>query len=246
MIKDNAVEKRPPSLAFRTGQIAAAASCFPMNPPACLFALALLLAACQPQNAPQRKAGADPRPGPPAVDDIQLEKRPDGLWYQTGAQQPFTGTDIEPDRKKAEEENRLGFIVVSPYENGLVHGTLKVYYPNGDLQEEVVYEKGARKLSTMYYTGGQKKHHVAFNARNLAEGPYTRWHKTGQPETVGTFDENEKYHGDHKIYDENGQLIGHYTMTHGVATEIHFETDEMKKHRAEKHFDQPPVQNPAP
>ena len=211
-----------------------------------LVCLALLFAACQPQNAPQGKAETKDGPGPPDLDSIQLEKRADGLHYEKGAEKPFTGTDIEPDRKKAEEENRLGFVMVSPYQDGLLHGTLKVYYPNGDLQEEVVYEKGARKLSTAYYKGGQKKHHVAFNAKGVAEGPYVRWYENGQLETEGNFDENEKFHGDHKIYDEAGALAAHYTMERGTVTKIHFETERMKNVRAEKRFDQPPSAPPAP
>ena len=186
------------------------------------------------------------RPAPPALDEIHLEKRADGLFYEKASEKPFTGTDIEPDRKKAEEENRLGFVMVSPYQDGLLHGTLKVYYPNGDLQEEIVYEKGARKISTAYYTGGQKKHHVAFNAKGVAEGPYIRWYRNGKIETEGTFDENEKFHGDHKIYDETGALAAHYTMERGTVKEIHFETENMKKVRAEKRFDQPPSAKPPP
>lgn len=217
-----------------------------MSFPLRFLGLALVLVSCQPQKVSERKDEPDTRPRPPALDDIELEKRADGLFYARGAEKPFTGTDIEPDRLKAEEENRLGFVMVSPYQEGFLQGTVKVYYPNGDLQEEVVYEKGARKLSTMYYTGGQKKHHVAFNAKGLAEGPYLRWHKNGKPETEGNFDENEKFHGEHKIYDEAGTLIGHYTMKHGVMAAVHLETEEMKKIRAEKRFDQLPSAPPTP
>jgi hypothetical protein len=206
-----------------------------------LVCLALLFAACKPQNVTEKNTEAGESPGPPAMDAIHLEKRPDGRSYEKGSEKPFTGTDIEPDRKKAEEENRLGFVMVSPYQDGLLHGTVKVYYPNGDLQEDLVYENGAKKLSTMYYKGGQKKHHVAFNAKGVAEGPYVRWHPTGKLETEGTFDENEKFHGDHKVYDESGTLAAHYTMERGRVVEIHFETEAMKKVRAEKRFDQPPA-----
>jgi hypothetical protein len=211
-----------------------------------LIGLALLFTACKPQNAPEKKTEAGEGPGAPALDEILLEKRADGLSYEKGADKPFTGTDIEPDRKKAEEENRLGFVMVSPYQDGLLHGTVKVYYPNGELQEDLVYEKGAKKLSTAYYKGGQKKHHVAFNAKGVAEGPYVRWYENGQLETEGNFDENEKFHGDHKIYDENGKLAAHYTMDRGRVTTIHFETEWMKKVRAEKRFDQPPTKSTAP
>ena len=217
-----------------------------MKPYSCLLCLALVFAACKPQNMPDKKAGNDGKPGTPELDSITLEKRADGLLYEKGAEKPFTGTDIEPDEKKAKEENRLGFVMVSPYQDGLLHGTLKVYYPNGDLQEEVVYENGARKLSTAYYTGGQKKHHVAFNAKGVAEGPYIRWYRNGKIETEGTFDENEKFQGDHKVYDEDGTLAAHYTMERGRVTTIHFENERMKAARAEKRFDQPAKSSPAP
>lgn len=211
-----------------------------------LFSSMILLAACKPQSAPAGKAEADEPPAPPALDTITLEKRADGLSYEKGAEKPFTGTDIEPDEKKAREENRLGFVVVSPYQNGLLHGTQKTYYPNGDLQEELVCENGAKKLSTVYYSGGQKKHHVAFNAKGVAEGPYVRWYNNGNIETEGTFDENEKFHGDHRIYDENGTLAAHYTMERGRVTNIHFENERMKAARSEKRFDQPPSASPSP
>ena len=163
-----------------------------------------------------------------------MEKRDDGKFYLKGSDQPFTGTDIEPDEKKAKEENRIGFVMVTPYEDGVVHGTVKIYYPNGDLQEELVMDKGARKLSTIYYTKGAKKTHVAFNAKGVAEGPYTRWHPNGQVHTEGTFDENEKFHGDFKRFDEEGKLIAHFTTEHGRISTVHFENEEMKKERLAK------------
>ena len=172
--------------------------------------------------------------GPPALDTIKLEKRADGLFYQVAADKPFTGTDIEPDEKKIREENRLGFVMVTPYAAGKIHGTMRIYYKSGQLQEERVYDQGAARLSTIYHSNGAKKTHVAYNAKGVAEGPYTRWHDNGKTHTEGIFDENEKFHGEFKKFDDQGNLIAHYVMEHGKVAKVMAESPEQKTERFEK------------
>ncbi len=200
----------------------------------CGLLMGFVLVSCQP-SAPQSKPkSADKNPGPPAIDQITLEKRADGLFYQTGTDKPFTGSDIEPDIKKAKEENRNGFVVVTPYKDGRIHGTMKIFYPTGDLQEERVYEEGAPKESTIYYTKLAKKTYVKINAKGVAEGPYTRWHPNGKLHTEGVFDENEKFHGEFKKFDEAGTLTAHYTMDHGKIATVHAESPAQKEERLKK------------
>ena len=192
------------------------------------------LVACQPAGDAKGKPGKVIKPGPPALDAITLEKRPSGLFCVVGTDQPFTGTDVEPDTKKAIDENRLGFVLVTPYKDGRIHGTAKTYYPKGELQEERIYVDGAAKTSTIYHANGQKKTFVAINAKGVAEGSYMRWYPDGKVHTEATFDENEKFHGVFHKFDEAGTLVADYTMNHGVIAEIRHESAAQREERIKK------------
>lgn len=173
----------------------------------------------------------------PEIDEITLEKRDDGLFYAKGADKPFTGTDVEPDKVKAEEEGRMGFVVATPYVDGKVHGDKTTYYPSGPMQEERTYEHGVPKSSVVYFpesSGGGIKVKVNLNAADKAEGLYQRWHPNGQLHTEGHLDADERFHGEFKEYDEDGQLQAHYQWEHQKLVEVIFETPEQKQLRLEK------------
>jgi hypothetical protein len=205
--------------------------------PAFAILAACLLPACQPPADWEGKtaAGSKDKPaGPPAIDDIKLEKRDDGLFYQVGASEPFTGTDVEPDTVKATEESRLGFVISATYAAGKPHGTRTTYYAAGGVQEERVYENGVPKKTTTYYPsskGGGKKVEVELNAKDVGEGKITRWYPNGKVQTDANLDAEEKWHGEFKDYNEQGELKGHYRWEHGALREIIFETPEQKTQR---------------
>ena len=201
-----------------------------------LLPTALLVISCQP--APEWKAEAekaaqstDGELKAPAIDKLTLEKRADGLMYEPGAEEPFSGSDVEPLMGGDPPTPREGFSVVVPYLNGKIHGTKETYFPSGKLREARVYEHGVAKESTVNFPSGKKKLFAKLNAKDVAEGEYKRWYENGQLHTEGTHDENERFHGEFKEYDENGRLTGHYLWENGKLMKIFFETPEQKEER---------------
>ncbi len=192
----------------------------------------VLACACNRPAEPAKRPAAVPPA--PAMDAITLERRDDGLYYQVGAAQPFTGTDVEPDRKKEQEEQRMGFVLATPYQAGRIHGAKTCYYPGGGVQEERVFENGVARSSTLYFPpsrGGGKKLEVPLNAKDVAEGRMLRYFPNGKLFTEAFLDADEKWHGDFKEYSEDGTLQGHYRWEHGVLREMVSETPEQKAKR---------------
>jgi antitoxin component YwqK of YwqJK toxin-antitoxin module len=171
--------------------------------------------------------------------EVKVEVRADGLAYLPGATQPFTGDAIEIhlNRTPARVARRI------PYLNGLKHGKVSTYSPGRRLKEERTYDMGRPVSSDVFHINGKKKFAVFLNDKDMAEGPYKRWHDNGVLQAECTFDANERFHGEEKDYDTEGKLIGHYRLEHGNLLEIIFETPEMKAERILKST--PPTPKPA-
>lgn len=171
----------------------------------------------------------------PAIDKLTLEKRADGLMYEPGSEKPFTGKDVEPLMAGNPPQPREGFAVIIPYLDGKIHGTKETYFSSGRLRETRIYEHGVAKESTVNFPSGKKKLFAKLNAKDVAEGEYKRWHENGQLHTEGAHDENERFQGEFKEYDDQGKLTGHYLWDHGVLKKVIFETPEQKDERLKKY-----------
>lgn len=66
-----------------------------------------------------------------------------------------------------------------PYNNGVIDGVLTIFYPNGQISEEITYVKG-------------KKH-----------GPWTRYGRGSGKQLIAGYN-NDKLHGSYKTYNSNG------------------------------------------
>jgi hypothetical protein len=173
------------------------------------------------------KTGRKDRPQTPPAVAVPVETRADGLAYRPGESTPFTGEAVElhPDVTPAAVLRRI------PYVNGKKHGSVTRWTPKGKMIEDRVYDHGLPKRCTNYHSNGQKKIEVILNAHDKAEGPYFRWHDNGVLQVESGFDSEERFHGEEKIYDRQGNLVGHYRNEHGKFMEIIFETPEEKEHR---------------
>ena len=198
--------------------------------------LAAMIVGCQP--APEWEAEAERaakseggKLRAPAIDQLTLEKRADGLMYEPGAGKPFTGKDVEPLLEGDPPQPREGFSVVTPYVDGKIHGAKETYFSSGRLREARIYEHGIAKESTVNFPSGKKKLFAKLNAKDVAEGEYKRWHENGQLHTEGAHDADERFQGEFKEYDEQGKLTGHYLWEHGKLMKIFFETPEQKEER---------------
>jgi hypothetical protein len=158
---------------------------------------------------------------------VPVEVRADGLAYRPGEATPFTGEAVElhPASSPAAVQKRI------PYRNGKKHGSVTRWTPKGKIIEDRRYDDGLPLTCVNYHTNGQKKIEVVLNARDLAEGPYLRWHDNGVLQAESTFDSDERFHGDEKVYNREGALLGHYRKEHGALKEIVFETPEERTHR---------------
>ena len=198
--------------------------------PLILLLLSPALTQCDKHAAPtaaaQKKSKSPRPPQPPAV-AVVVETRADGLAYQPGAAQPFTGEAVElhPDVNTAAVSRRI------PYVDGKKHGSVTRWTPKGKMIEDRRYDHGTPKTCTNYYSNGQKKIEVILNAHDKAEGPYFRWHDNGVLQVESGFDSEERFHGVEKVYDRDGKLVGHYRNEHGEFIEVIFETPEEKIRR---------------
>jgi hypothetical protein len=177
-------------------------------------------------ETPAKRAKPSRPPTPPAV-AVAVELRADGLAYRPGESTPFTGEAVElhPDLTPGAAMRRI------PYVDGKKHGSVTRWTPKGKLVEDRKYEHGVPKSCLNYHSNGQKKIQVVLNAHDKAEGPYFRWHDNGVLQVESGFDSEEKFHGEEKIYDRQGKLIGHYRNEHGKFMEVIFETSEEKERR---------------
>lgn len=199
---------------------------FPAMRAGAILVSACILATCSP---PEESAGA-PKRKIPILEEVKVEVRDDGLAYLPGAAAPFTGDAIELHYDRTPP--RLA--KCTPYREGKVDGVVVTYTSGGKLRQERTYKMGRPVSSIVYHPNGQKKIEAGLNERDLAEGPYRRWHDNGVLEAEATFDANERFHGEEKDYDREGKLVGHYRKEHGKLVEVIFETPETKAARIEK------------
>lgn len=95
--------------------------------------------------------------------------------YATGEDEPFTGVVIY---RFADEKPKMA----RTYVDGVVHGSVTVWYPNGNKQNETTY------------VNGQK------------EGPFFSWYRSGQVEWEGAY-KADRESGVWLRYDESGALL---------------------------------------
>ena len=205
-----------------------------------LIPMTAMMVGCQPEQKSQANAelpakSAENTSKAPAIDQIKLEKRADGLYYEAGAEKPFSGKDVEPLMEGEPPQPREGFSVVTPYLDGKIQGAKETYFANGRLREARIYEHGIARQSTVNFPSGKKKLFAKLNAKDVAEGEYKRWHENGQLHTEGAHDENERFEGEFKEYDEQGNLTGHYLWDSGKLMKIFFETPAQKEERFKKY-----------
>lgn len=173
-----------------------------------------------------KKPKAHRASAPPAV-AVPVEVRADGLAYRPGDTTPFTGEAVElhPDIDPPAVLRR------TPYVDGKKHGSVTRWTPKGKVLEDRRYDHGVPKSCLNFHSNGERKIQVVLNAHDKAEGPYFRWHDNGVLHVESGFDSEERFHGEEKIYDRGGNLVGHYRNEHGKFMEIIFETPEEKERR---------------
>ena len=91
-------------------------------------------------------------------------------------------------------------------ESGELHGTMKLYHENGQLQVEVSFTNGIQDDGEIisYHDNGFKARQV-IRLKGSFNGAFTEWHKNGQPKISGTYKNNKS--NIHKEWDQEGNLL---------------------------------------
>ncbi len=113
-------------------------------------------------------------------------------------------------------------------------GKVTDYYDDGTLKMEGHYEEGVQKLIIYYYQNGNKRSKVDrtgevdgmttwFESGQKQEeflpGLIREWYENGQLMAKVQLDEFKNYHGDMKMWDEDGNLITHEIYENGEFVE---------------------------
>ena len=155
-----------------------------------------------------------------------LEERPDKLTYTTKAKQPFTGTAVVKDTGKVDR-----ILQITPYENGVRHGTEKFLNRKGVMKNEIDWSKGVRVVNRLYYSDGTLKAEFSTNPEGLPNGPHKRYHPNGKLMTENALLPDVVISGLSKDYDVNGELLGEYRFERSKLKEIISETPAGKAKR---------------
>ena len=118
---------------------------------------------------------------------------------------------------------------VEPYVNGELNGVVVVYYPNGDVAEEITYLNGRKEGSWFqYYRGNGKKLMAAYH-NNLLHGSYKTYSPLAEGDMEGQY-ENGQEQGIWKIYDSEKREYYNKNYKNGVLQN----SAELEKRMQEK------------
>jgi antitoxin component YwqK of YwqJK toxin-antitoxin module/tetratricopeptide (TPR) repeat protein len=165
--------------------------------------------------------------------NVKLEQRTDGLFYQAGASKPFSGVQAQLEMLPGRANQNIGFSSLTPYRKGRIEGAKLYFFPKGALEQERVYQQGRPQFMTAYFSSGMKKYWVELNSNEIVEGNHTRWYPDGTIHARTKHDSQGRFHGEAFEYSEDGKLKAHYLWEHGKIVKIIFETPIQTKHRHE-------------
>lgn len=93
------------------------------------------------------------------------------------------------------------------YENNVMNGTYKVFYPDGTVKLERPYNHGILEgMVKGYYPSGAIKEEVTF-VDNMEQGPFREFHENGQVMWEGSYLNGDNEFGLLKQFDDQGELI---------------------------------------
>jgi antitoxin component YwqK of YwqJK toxin-antitoxin module len=155
---------------------------------------------------------SEPEPEPL---NYELLERRDGVHYRKDTNEIYSGPvfNIDGSTTGGKSEGTL--------KEGKFYGTLKFYYWDGELKEEVITKNGLQVKSKLYYHNGRQE----FTLKEYKDGsikyhgPWIKYFKNGQLWGEGTFKDGELiskkefdyYYDTGKLYEEktykDGELI---------------------------------------
>ncbi len=117
----------------------------------------------------------------------------------------------------------------SPYS-----GEVTDYFDDGSLKQYRTYDEGELIHTIHYYKNGKKRSEVQHTVQGMimtswyesgqieeefTPGLIRQWYENGQMKSRVALDDSREYHGDMKMWNENGELIAHEIYENGHLVE---------------------------
>jgi antitoxin component YwqK of YwqJK toxin-antitoxin module len=152
----------------------------------------------------------------PEIHRKNLEMR-DGVWYQPGHTNGFTGLLLDTYEEGALKSR-------SAVSNGLLHGLSQGWYTNGQQQVEEHFLAGISEgVRTKWHPNGGKLSEVAIASGKL-QGTFRSWHDNGMPAEEAMLKDGEP-EGTSKAWFSSGFLKSQVTLRNGKIVEKQFYKD---------------------
>jgi len=129
------------------------------------------------------------------IDCRSLEEKFD-VWLLYS--KPYSGPchTFHPNGKKSSE---------AVFQNGRIHGVLKMFYKSGRLSETVVYENGIPDGKVVYYYDSNQVSETGMVLNEEKSGEWKTYYENGQLKAIENY-LNGELHGPTKAYTEKGML----------------------------------------
>jgi antitoxin component YwqK of YwqJK toxin-antitoxin module len=162
----------------------------------CLLALAVFLPACNPT----------PKPAAESV-SVQVEKRPDGLFYAKGTAEPLSGEVVGFTGSNTRQS-------VETYEKGRPHGIWKRYWTGGALKREQTWHEGEQIHQRQWYENGTMKEDLQMK-QGIGYGQIRLWWPDGRIRRMAFVGDKLQPHGHVLEYAEDGTVLVDAIFHHG-------------------------------
>lgn len=167
--------------------------------------VALLLVSQQPPPLVTDLAVPRPRGARSLDSDDPLLSRRGGQLLAGGV--PFTGHVV---KRRADGSTRA----VTPYRDGLLHGTALTWHADGQLDTVRHYEDGAKVgRHSGYWPDGTPRFEETFEG-GLYNGPLYTWYEGGAPHSLRHF-VGGREDGEQRLWAEDGRLRSNYVVRNG-------------------------------
>ena len=133
----------------------------------------------------------------PEVNNADLIIR-NGAKYLKTSTEPFTGVGIV---EHGFEGNRMKIT----YKNGLQHGSSYIYFPDGTIQFESVFDKGVKTFSTAWYPSGVRRSRTKYTGRNSSLEEV--WYPNGKRLSIAAYQFGQLVPGSQTMWYKDGNEI---------------------------------------
>jgi antitoxin component YwqK of YwqJK toxin-antitoxin module len=178
--------------------------------------LALVVPACQ--KTPEK---VSVRSGP------KLEQRADKLFYEAGADKPYTGV------QRGYEKTSRALVHECSYVNGVKEGWERRWFKDNpaQLDKQYLWVQGECAFYWQWWPNGNMRMLASqrdgsdFGRESMAYGSFVKWFEDGRVKFRAHYDEDFRWHGRVLDYDDTGTLMWDCVFNHGKYVSGHHPPD---------------------